>query len=168
MNRNSAQQKAGTYEYAKYQAAHYYLQLRVEGVKKMYASVLAAKLFWGNKATTYRSRAIRGYAQEYIKFGKIAMGAQGKHSKRVSVLDDNDIKRKLIEWIRSVPKSHRNLQGIQNHLRDTILPAAVESDTLHLETDTEGAITNPLSLECIRRKLIEWGFSFKQVGKLYS
>jgi hypothetical protein len=155
------------YERSKYQAVHVYLDLRIKGVKKMKASETAAKAFWYNKSTSYRSKIIRKYAKNYLESGKIAESAQGKHSKRVSVLDDNDIKRKVIEWFRSVPKFRRNIRGIQNELRTVILPSAIENNRLNLELDDSGAIINPLSVECIRQKLIQWGFSFKRVGKLH-
>lgn len=78
VNAESAQRKAGTYECAKYQAVHKYLGYRIEGMKKMPASVLAAKDFWYDKATTYRSTVIREYAEEYIKTGEIKKGFQGQ------------------------------------------------------------------------------------------
>jgi hypothetical protein len=166
INSESAQQKAGTYERAKYQAVYKYLKYRIEGVKKIQASVLAAQEFWYDKATTYRSNVIRNYAEEYINSGEISKGFQGKHSKRFSVLDDNDIKRKIVEWFRTVPKFQRNIPDIQNQLRTVILPALIEGDSLQDEIDETGVIANQLSTECIRKKLIEWGFHFKRVGKL--
>lgn len=69
---------------------------------------------------------IRKYAEEYIKSGCISLSAQGKHSKISSVLDDNDVKRKMIEWFRSVPKFQRNIQGLRNELRTVILPASID------------------------------------------
>ena len=80
----------------------------------------------------------------------------------------NDIKEKTLEWFRSVPKFQRNIPTLQNELRTVILPAAIENHTLNVEVDDSGAITNPLSIECIRNKLIQWGFRFKRVGKSFT
>ncbi|KAI9273356.1 hypothetical protein EDC94DRAFT_580322 [Helicostylum pulchrum] len=44
----------------------------------------------------------------------------------------------------------------KNELRTAILPAAIENHMLNVEVDDSGAITNPLSIECIRNKLIQW------------
>ena len=158
----SVQQKAGTYERTKYLAVHLYLELRIDGIKRVQASELAAKRFWYGKATVYRSIVIRKYVAEYIITGEITKGLQGKHSKRISILDDNDIKRKVIEWFRSVPKFQRNIPAIQNELRHVIIPNAIENNALNVERYSN-AVT---SIECIRKKLIEWGFHFKRVGKL--
>ncbi|KAI9249924.1 hypothetical protein EDC94DRAFT_698095 [Helicostylum pulchrum] len=68
----------------------------------------------------------------------------------------NDIKEKALEWFRSIPKFQRNIPTLQNELRTVILPAAIENHTLNVEVDDSGAITNPLSIECIRNKLIQW------------
>lgn len=162
ISKESAQQKAGTYERTKYLAVHLYLELRIAGIKRVQASELAAKRFWYSNVTVYRCIAIRKYAAEYIVSGKITEGSQGKHSKRVSVLDDNDIKRKIIEWFRSVPKFQRNVPAIQNELRNVIIPKAIENNALNAERYANEAI----SIECIRKKLIEWGFHFKRAGKL--
>lgn len=76
--------------------------------KRMNASMIAAESIWGHKST-YRGRMIPNCAEEYMEHGNISIGSQGKHSNRVSVLDDNDIKRKMIEWIRGVVRPKRNL-----------------------------------------------------------
>ncbi|KAG2231563.1 hypothetical protein INT48_002979, partial [Thamnidium elegans] len=136
----SAQQKAGTYERTKYLAVHLYLELRIDGINIV----------------------IRKYVAEYIITGEITKGLQGKHSKRISILDDNDIKRKVIEWFRSVPKFQRNIPAIQNELRHVIIPNAIENNALNVERYSN-AVT---SIECIRKKLIEWGFHFKRVGRV--
>ncbi|GAA5802583.1 hypothetical protein HPULCUR_008053 [Helicostylum pulchrum] len=75
----------------------------------------------------------------------------------------NDINEKVLEWFRSVPKFQRNIPILQNELRTVILPAAIENHTLNVEVDDSGAITNPLSIECIRNKLIQWLFIWDKV-----
>ncbi|GAA5805567.1 hypothetical protein HPULCUR_011086 [Helicostylum pulchrum] len=75
-----------------------------------------------------------------------------------STLPYNNIKGKVLEWFRSVPKFQRNIPTLQNELRTVILPAAIENHMLNVEVDDSGAITNPLSIECIRNKLIYWTY----------
>ncbi|KAI9260037.1 hypothetical protein EDC94DRAFT_660337 [Helicostylum pulchrum] len=87
---NNTLGKNSFYERTKYQAVQTYFRLRIEGIKKMDASETAAKTFWHGKPIAYRSRMIRENATSYLETGKIAECAQGKHSKRTSVLDDND------------------------------------------------------------------------------
>lgn len=165
INRKTKQQIEGTYETIKRSAVYDYLTLRLEGSNKTEASSVAAKRFWFEKATKYRSNMIIKYANEYMEKGTIAESAQGKHSKRVSVLDDNDIKRKVIEWFRSIPRSLRCIPLLQAHLKNVILPESIDRDDLNIELDSNNVATKPLSSECIRRKLIEWGFDFKCLSK---
>lgn len=80
--RANKQQDENIYERSKCQAVHHYFKLRMDGVKKMEASVLAANMFWYSKKSTYRSKDIRKYAEEYLKTGKISECLQGKHPKR--------------------------------------------------------------------------------------
>jgi hypothetical protein len=70
------------------------------GLKKVTASKLACDWVFKQNSTIYKARKIREYVQEYLQSNSITRGAQGKHSKRVSVLDDEDIKKKVVEWFR--------------------------------------------------------------------
>ncbi|KAI9247109.1 hypothetical protein EDC94DRAFT_664736 [Helicostylum pulchrum] len=83
-----------------------------------------------------------------------------------STLPYNDINEKVLEWFRSVPKFQRNIPILQNEFRTVILPAAIENHTLNVEVDDSGAITNPLSIECIRNKLIQWICTASRIKKL--
>lgn len=131
----------------------------------MQSSRAAAKLVYKEKATEYRAEVIREYAKEYLSTGSISLGAHGKHSKRVSVLDDNDIKMKAVKWFRSQPKAKRSIPALVKHLREEILPQAVGDDTLSEERLVDGSAVSQLSAESVRRKLIFWGFAFKRLGK---
>ena len=156
----------GTYELVRYLAVQQYFELRLLNKKKMVASDAAAAQFWKAKQTSYRSRMIRRDAREFLLSGSIIKNRQGKHAKRSSVLDDNDIKEKIIEWFRSVPQFQRNLQSLRNHLKNVILPGCVGSSTLSNEVDESGVSTKPLLITCLRKKMIEWGFNFKRLGML--
>ncbi|GAA5813405.1 hypothetical protein MFLAVUS_006883 [Mucor flavus] len=142
ISKESTQRKAGTYERTKYLDVHLYLELRIEGIKRVQASELAAKRFWYSNATIYRCIAIRKYAAEYIVSGKITEGPQGNTRRE------------------SVPKFQRNVPAIQNELRNVIIPKAIENNALNAERYANEAT----SIECIRKKLIEWGFRFKREG----
>jgi len=146
INVNSPQQKMGVYELVRYQAVQQYFELRLLKKKKMEASMQSATLFWKTKTTTYRSRMVRRDAEEFLLSGSIIKNRQGKHAKRSSVLDDNDIKEKAIEWFRSVPHFQRNLQSLRNQLKNVILPECVGSSTLSDEVDESGVSTQPLSI----------------------
>ncbi|GAA5809711.1 hypothetical protein MFLAVUS_003124 [Mucor flavus] len=150
ISKESIQRKAGTYERTKYLAVHLYLELRIEGIKRVQASELAAKRFWYSKATIYRCIAIRKYAAEYIISGKITEGPQG------------NTRREYLLWMimTSVPKFQRNVPAIQNELRNVIIPKAIENNALNAERYANEAT----SIKCIRKKLIEWGFYFKREG----
>jgi hypothetical protein len=173
INRDSTQQKRGIYEQSKYQAVSRYFSIRLDNAlnhgklvpDKIEASEQAARDIWFIDNPRYRGSKIREYADEYLKTGKITIGAQGKHSKRTSILDDNDIKRKVVKWLILQPKSKRSIPAVQNYLKKEVLPKMVNSNTLPNEVDTNHVESNPLSFECKRRKLIQWGFHYKNLGK---
>lgn len=114
VNAKSKQQQLGVAEFSKYEGVFHYLCAIVNGnMKKMEASKHATFLIHKNKTSDHKARNIRRHTKEYLENGGvIALGTQGKHSKRVSVLDDADIKRKVIEWFRSVPRAKRSVPGV--------------------------------------------------------
>lgn len=165
-NAKSVQQTLGHYQMVKYEGVYHYLSFRVSlNLKKMEASRLASDLVYKQKSTIYKARKIRDYAAEYLERRLIAPGSQGKHSKRVSVLDDEDLKRKILHWFRSQPKAKRSIALLKNQLTEVILPQAIESNTLNSELLADrNEVINPLSDDCLRRKLISWGFHFQRLG----
>lgn len=166
-NAKSEQQMLGHAEMSKYEAIFLYFTFRVEEeMNKMDASAVASFFIHKSKTTTYKARKIRDNADEYLLTDSITKNAQGKHSKRVSVLDDEDIKKKIIQWFSSQPMPKRNIGMLQEHLKTVILPKTVENDTLNDETEVEGAVVKPLSDDCLRRKLISWGFHFQRRGNI--
>lgn len=70
------------YEYSKCQAVDKCLELVFQGIHKSEDSENAAKLYWYQKVTPYRSRMIQRYADEYIETGSIKSCFKNKHSKR--------------------------------------------------------------------------------------
>lgn len=165
INKKSSQQVEGIFEKYKRLAVYEYFLFRLGGSNKTMASAMAAQKYWCEKATHYRINMIIKYPKEYRETRNITPSAQDKHSKRVSVLDDNNIKRKVIEWFQSVLRSQRSIPALQNHLKNVILPDAVDLCELRDKHDTNNVATNPLFSECIRRKLIQWGFDFKCLSK---
>lgn len=167
INRKSEQQQLGVAEMAKYECLYHYLYAIVKaGMKKVEASEYAGQVVFKSNTTQYRTRKIRRNAEEYFENGKINIGSQGKHSKRVSVLDDEDIKRKVLEWFNLQPRAKRSIIGIKKQLEEVILPECIASNSLAEEVEVGGEKVDQLSEDCIRRKLISWGYSFKHLGKL--
>ncbi|OAD70636.1 hypothetical protein PHYBLDRAFT_69527 [Phycomyces blakesleeanus NRRL 1555(-)] len=163
----SEQQKLGVAEMGKYEGAYHYLYALINtDMKKMAASKFASDIVYKQKSTWYRARKIRQHAKEYLETRRISLGAQGKHAKRVSVLDDEDIKQQILEWFRSQPRAKRSIAGLSVHLKEVILPKAIGSSLLSDELEIEGSAIKPLSTDCLRRKLISWGFHFKHLGKV--
>ncbi|KAI8375746.1 hypothetical protein EDC96DRAFT_496417 [Choanephora cucurbitarum] len=132
-NVQSEQHKLGISQMAKYDAVYHYFKTMASSGRwrKMKSSMEAASIVYKHKATSYRAKIIREHAAEYLASYAIPLGAQGKHSKRVSVLDDNDIKMKAIKWFRSQPKAKRSIPALVNQLRTVILPKKIEASTLN-------------------------------------
>ncbi|KAG0176168.1 hypothetical protein DFQ29_006448 [Apophysomyces sp. BC1021] len=83
------------YEMAKYRGVHAYFRELLSGKKKMEASKLAAQIAWAAPSQYYRAAAIRFYAKEYLRTGSIPLHQQGKHSKRQSLLSDEEVFRRI-------------------------------------------------------------------------
>lgn len=168
MRVDSVQQKIGSYEMKKYYEAvceYFNVMISTDQWKKMEASNIANNRIYKLRATSYRATQIREYAKEYLAVGSITPSAQGKHSKRVSILDDNDIKRKIMEWFRGQARTQRSIPALTKYLQEEVLPEKIDSDTLNKETLVDGTTINPLCPETLRKRIVAWGFSFKALGK---
>ncbi|KAI8321265.1 hypothetical protein EDC96DRAFT_597549 [Choanephora cucurbitarum] len=99
-NVHSEQHKLAISQMAKYNAVYHYFKIMASSGewRKMKASMEAALIVYKHKATSYRAKVIRERAAEYLDSYTIPLVAQGGHSKRMSVLNDNDIKMKAIKW----------------------------------------------------------------------
>ncbi|CAG8818080.1 4969_t:CDS:1, partial [Gigaspora rosea] len=60
--------------------------------------------------TEYMSRCIREWAKDFLEQGTLPSHQQGKHAKRASLLDDEDLKLAACTWLHSIsPKDHSPL-----------------------------------------------------------
>ncbi|OAD72007.1 hypothetical protein PHYBLDRAFT_68717 [Phycomyces blakesleeanus NRRL 1555(-)] len=89
----SEQQKLGVAEIGKYKEAYHYLYALINmDMKKMTASKFVSDIVYKQKSAWYRAHKICQHAKKYLETRRISLGTQGKHAKRVSVLDNEDIK----------------------------------------------------------------------------
>ncbi|MDW3631167.1 MAG: hypothetical protein QOK71_07005 [Nitrososphaeraceae archaeon] len=73
-----------------------YFNLCLMGSKKMEASLLLSKSIGGGE---YRARLIRNWSKQFLKFGTIPASNQGKYPKIKSLLWNEDINKKLQEYL---------------------------------------------------------------------
>jgi hypothetical protein len=95
--------KRATYEFCRILAVYHYYGFRLQGYKREKASIKSADLIWNEKATTYRYRSIRKWADEYLETNDLRAHSQGKHGKRESVLSLEDVKLAAMAWISQQP-----------------------------------------------------------------
>ncbi|KAG2211566.1 hypothetical protein INT45_003504 [Circinella minor] len=82
-----------SYNICRLQCVHHFLTYSLQGMNKTQASAKAANELWSNPSS-YRPYIIQAWAKEYINFGFISPHRQGKHAKRSSLLNDEDVARK--------------------------------------------------------------------------
>ncbi|KAG2216239.1 hypothetical protein INT45_002781 [Circinella minor] len=97
------------YELGKYIGVYIYFGELIKKTPVMTASQIAAKTAWIVPSNHYRARAIRSYAQEYLRYGKISPHLQGKHVKRASLLSNEDVKEAAQKWIISTKPEKRGI-----------------------------------------------------------
>ena len=85
--KKGAERAMQDYEMRKHIGVHAYFEELIAGKGAMVASQIAAKIAWIVPSEHYRAMAIRSYAKEYLRFGKISPHQQGKHTKRLSLLN---------------------------------------------------------------------------------
>jgi len=87
-----------------------------------------------------------------IKTGEIPKFKQGKHRKRLSLLDDEDLKTSIAKWIKTLKPSERKIEDIEHHINEVILPQKI-------------GLPGSISKRTIYRYLKLWGFTWKESGQ---
>ncbi|KAG5458180.1 MAG: hypothetical protein BJ554DRAFT_1646, partial [Olpidium bornovanus] len=128
-----------------------YMTLILEGAKKSEASKRAAEARWVS-STDHACRCIRAWAKAYVKLGYLPEHAQGKHAKRESILDDEDIKGRCLQWLRTTKPQDRSAANLQRELQTNIFP-----DKLGLEAT--------VSLATVAKFMNFWGFKKRTAGQ---
>ena len=118
----------------------------------MQASTEAVAACWPSK-TEHASRCVHQWATTYLSCGTLPLHAQGRHSKRESLLDDEDIKESCLQWLRSSDPKTRSPAGLKMELESKILP------------DKLGVEGKAIGLTTIIKYMWLWGFAKKRSGQ---
>lgn len=110
MNKQSAFSKLPSFQQLKYSAIARYFHFRCAGHRAVKASELAA-VGWKSQ-TDHACKSIRSWAKIYLDTGRLPEHSQGRHSKRESLLNDEDIKNDCLTFLRSTHKSIRSPEGL--------------------------------------------------------
>ena len=80
---------------------------------------------YGTPSKYYRPKAIRKWASFFLQHGELSVHSQGSHLKRLSVLSDEDIKKKVMDYFRSKKPNQRTLCNLVDRTRRVIIPEAL-------------------------------------------
>ncbi|CAG8624062.1 18131_t:CDS:2 [Gigaspora rosea] len=95
----------------------------VQREKKMEASKEVAEIFWkGIRNTQHMACCLRRWTKDYLIQGSLPSQQQVKHAKRISLLDDEDIKLAACRWLRSILPKDCSPLALKNELEKTIFP----------------------------------------------
>lgn len=136
-------------------AVQRYFEKRLEGVGKMAASTDAAQSRWISP-TAHTARCIRQWADVYLQLGELPEYKQGKHAKRESFLDDEDVKQKGLTWLRTTAVKDRSPAGLKQYIEETVMPAKL------------GVAGRTISVDTVIKFLRLWGFEKKEIGQQVS
>jgi hypothetical protein len=127
-------------------------------LSKMKASVLAANALFKQgqtlKERSYITTAIRRWAVEFCVCGAISQSKQGHHTKHVSVLAQEDVKLKCIEWLSDRDALKRELMDLKNYINNEIVPEFAPTGTC-----------GTVSLPTLRTYMHQWGYRFRKNTK---
>ncbi|OAD74318.1 hypothetical protein PHYBLDRAFT_144765 [Phycomyces blakesleeanus NRRL 1555(-)] len=92
--------------------------------EKIEASEKAAEIFW-TTPSKYRGEAVCSWVKEFLQFGKISEHQQGKHAKQSSIVDDEDLKKKVIVWLRTQKAERRTVVDLKKYLNEMLFPSCL-------------------------------------------
>ncbi|CAG8775391.1 3229_t:CDS:1, partial [Gigaspora rosea] len=94
--------KSQPYEVQRLTSIFHYFRLLLDGEKK-YVHQKKLQILYGRIfAIQNMSRCIREWSKDFLEQGTLPRHQQGKHAKRESLLDDEDLKLAPCTWLRSI------------------------------------------------------------------
>ncbi|OAD65386.1 hypothetical protein PHYBLDRAFT_153472 [Phycomyces blakesleeanus NRRL 1555(-)] len=114
--------KFASFEVSKYIVVKKYFRRLLNNCKKIEASEKAAEIFW-TTPSKYRGEAVCGWAKEFLQFGKISEHQQGKHAKWSSIVDNEDLKKKAIVWLRAQKAERQTVVDLKKYLDEMLFPS---------------------------------------------
>lgn len=115
--------KSQPYEVQRLTSICQYFRLLMDGEKKIKASEKIADTFWkGIRNTEYMAHCLRGWAKAFLDQGSLPSHRQGKHAKRESLLDDEDLKLVACTWLRFTLPKDRSPLALKKELESSIFP----------------------------------------------
>lgn len=121
-NSKSTVSKLGVFQTLRYKSIHRYFKVILQGHSKTAASVKVANSYWGKENKSCRAQTVRNWAETYLMLGTLPEHQREKHKKSVSILDDEDIKSKACQWLRSIAPKDRKMQAMIHELEKNISP----------------------------------------------
>lgn len=152
MNKKLENSQVDSYNRARYVTIQLYFNYRLEGLKKVESAKKAALVLWDNCTNTYRYKAIIKWAREFLEQHILSNHCQGVHVKRVSFLNDNDVKLKIVDMIRKTPPQYRSIDGILKFIETDIIPSYL-------------GVTGNVGKTTLSKYLYEWGYSYRKNKK---
>ncbi|OAD67406.1 hypothetical protein PHYBLDRAFT_151658 [Phycomyces blakesleeanus NRRL 1555(-)] len=116
--------KFALFEVSEHIVVKEYFQRLLNNCKKIEASEKAAEIFW-TTSSKYCGETVRGWAKEFLQFGKVSDHQQGKHAKRSSIVDDEDLKKKAIVWLCTQKAERRTVVNLKKYLDEMLFPSCL-------------------------------------------
>ncbi len=99
-------------------AVQKYLSLRNKGYAKIEASEIVSDLM---KKGKWFSRCIRSWSKTFLEYGDVPKSRRGQHLIGSSILDDEDVRSKIISYLR-INKFDITNSKFCDYVSDEILP----------------------------------------------
>lgn len=152
MNKSKKGSTADTYDFVRYTSVKMYFRYRLAGYNKGESSEKVAQDFWPNSSKAYRAKSIVKWSKEFLRQGELSRHCQGVHIKRESLLNDADVKGKILEMIRATKPAERSLSYIKKYIEDDVFPLIL-------------GVTGSISEPTLSKYLYEWGYSYRKNQK---
>ena len=152
MNKKHENSHVNAYNRTRYMSIQLYFNFRLEGFLRIESAKKAANHLWPNCSPTYRFRAIMNWSAEFLEEKTLSDHCQGAHVKRVSFLSDNDVKLKILEYIKITLPQYRSIANVLKFIGDEIVPSIL-------------GVTGNVCETTLVNYLYEWGYSYRKNKK---
>ena len=106
-----------------YIAVSKYIENRISGAGKIQSSKSAANCL--PDSCSRSAKCVLAWAKFFIETGTLPDSRQGKHQKTKSMMSDEDVEYKCIQWLRTCKKNERTPKKFARFVCDTLLPETI-------------------------------------------
>ena len=133
--------KGNLFDHSRALALRSFFKSILSGKGRLASSQEAAMEFFPRASKVYRSRSVRNWAEYFLAHFELPHLSQGQHQKIPALIDDEDVRRKCVEFLKGLKPARRTAGVFARWISKSLLPRISSGSTSRKKVSTSTATT---------------------------